>query len=391
MASTTALRSTVPPSSPSSLAFRASLTRLISPLRRVRPRVPFFELAIHRTPTLALYRNLLRQAPTDNIRSRVQYLFRKHQHATGTEKTKRELLRGYKWLDAFTKAHQGDKKQRAILRRYSRLIAAKVEKEYWKRLARDEMAWQARLRSRPILTGAIIRPTLYNPPMPRMKPQPMAISKIIMARMRTRERRLARQQQLNEDLDDMQREQAFEEQAVQLVGERHFERVYSGDAAREWVRPILAAQAELRALLHRDIVRAETPPSPELLETVRAARREKVANKTRENLRERRGEILARTLKRARKGPPAHVLPRMTPEQRRMDKAVRFVGEVGYVGMLKRRMGFRFRDGGKGLARENGADLEGEALAKLRKAERQYWLEGRRRRRNEQKDDPDVK
>jgi hypothetical protein len=62
------LKSALP--SPSSLAFRASLSRLISPLRRVRPRVPFYDLAIHRTPTLALYRNLLRYAPDDNVGDR---------------------------------------------------------------------------------------------------------------------------------------------------------------------------------------------------------------------------------------------------------------------------------------------------------------------------------
>lgn len=65
MAST--LKAAVPPPSSSSLAFRAHLARLVSPLRRVRPRVPFYELAIHRIPTLSLYRNILRNAPDENV------------------------------------------------------------------------------------------------------------------------------------------------------------------------------------------------------------------------------------------------------------------------------------------------------------------------------------
>lgn len=52
-----------------SLTFRANLARLVSPLRRVRPRVPFYQLAAHRIPTLwTLYRGLLRKAPTDDVR-----------------------------------------------------------------------------------------------------------------------------------------------------------------------------------------------------------------------------------------------------------------------------------------------------------------------------------
>ncbi|KAJ6595651.1 hypothetical protein DFH09DRAFT_1024448 [Mycena vulgaris] len=380
MASTIS-KTALPPLSSSSLAFRASLARLVSPLRRVRPRAPFYELTIHRAPTLALYRSLLRYAPDDNIRWRVQYLFRKHQHATGTEKTKRQLVKGYKWLDAFEKAKEGDEKQSAILHRYSRLIAAKVEKESWKRLAREEVAWQARLRSRPILTGAILKPTLYNPPLPRMKPQPAAISRIIATRMKTRDRRFERLDCLAEDLDDLRREAAFEELAIQLVGEDHFQRVYSGEAAHEWLLPVQETMREVSGLLDRDTARAAMPISPELREMTRAARREKVANKTRERRRERRGEILPRTLKRARKGPPAHVLVHMTPAERRMDKIVRGVGEVGYVGMVKRRMGMKLRDGGKGLARENGTDLEGEQLERLRRMEKEYWLEGKKRMR----------
>lgn len=54
--------------SPQSLAFRANLAKLVSPLRRVRPRVPFFQLAAHRVPTLwGLYRSLLRDAGSENV------------------------------------------------------------------------------------------------------------------------------------------------------------------------------------------------------------------------------------------------------------------------------------------------------------------------------------
>lgn len=140
---------------------------------------------------------------------------------------------------------------------------------------------------------------------------------------------------------------------------------------------------EIMGRLALDHERSMTPVSPELHEMLRAARREKIANKTRENLRERRGEITRRRLKRARKRPPAHILVHMSPSERHIDKVVRGVGEVGYVGMLKRRMGFKLRDGGKGLARENGTDLEGEQLERLKEMEKEYRIEAKRRMRRD--------
>ena len=53
--------------SPASPTFRADLAKLISPLKRIRPRVPFWQLAAHRIPTLSLYRGLLRNASTEDV------------------------------------------------------------------------------------------------------------------------------------------------------------------------------------------------------------------------------------------------------------------------------------------------------------------------------------
>ena len=75
----------------------------------------------------------------------------------------------------------------------------------------------------------------------------------------------------------------------------------------------------------------------------------KIRNKTREKERERRGEILKSTLRRQRKGPPAHILAKMSPERRRMDKVARSLSEVGYVALVKRRLGMRLKDPDAGL------------------------------------------
>jgi hypothetical protein len=58
-----------------SLAHRQLIARLLTPLKRVKPRVPFYQLYAHRLPTLwTLYRGLLRFAPDDNVSPECYYL-----------------------------------------------------------------------------------------------------------------------------------------------------------------------------------------------------------------------------------------------------------------------------------------------------------------------------
>lgn len=120
-----------------------------------------------------------------------------------------------------------------------------------------------------------------------------------------------------------------------------------------------------------DEARARTSYSRELLDMVKEARREKIRNKTRERERERRGEILHSTIRRMNKGPPAHVLSKMSPEQRRKDRISRGSSEAGYAGRVKREAGMKLRDD-LSWRRENGAlHLQG-VLAKRERAISKY-------------------
>lgn len=111
------------------------------------------------------------------------------------------------------------------------------------------------------------------------------------------------------------------------------------------VRPINEYRIETWKRIKAGNHRQELPYPPEMLEAIKQARREKVANKTKELQREARGEVLRRTVLRSRKGPPAHVLATMTSRQKYLDKISRSnVSEVGYVGMVKRKLGWKLRD-----------------------------------------------
>ncbi|KAF8071824.1 hypothetical protein FPV67DRAFT_1412243 [Lyophyllum atratum] len=361
-----------------SLAFRANLARLISPLRRVRPRVPFCQLAAHRLPTLwSLYRGLLREAPTDEIKHRVRMLFRRNHHLTGTDATKKNLVKGYKFLDAFKRANAGDEKQQAILQRYSQALATKSDKEYWKHLARNELAWRIKLANRPIMTGGFLRPTHANRPLPRLKPQPWAITSMIHKRRMARERQALRLLDLRESINDLKLEAEFETGVAKLAGsDKTFMPVFASHI-KEWMEPLEEQRNSIHQTFPRGIQRRDAPYPPEMLEAIMAARREKIANKTRERERERRGEVLRRTILRQNKGPPAHVLAMMTPERRKMDKIARSVSEVGYVAQVKRKLGFKLRNPDAWKA-ELGAPEDKDRLDRLSQEIRE---ENERRRR----------
>ena len=97
------------------LAHRSRIAQIIAPLKRVRPRVPFWYLGAHRIPTLwILYRGLLKNAPDDDVsvylgmtcdeltsqhsckvRWRVRRIFEQKRVLTSPTATKQELLKGY--------------------------------------------------------------------------------------------------------------------------------------------------------------------------------------------------------------------------------------------------------------------------------------------------------
>ena len=97
----------------------------------------------------------------------------------------------------------------------------------------------------------------------------------------------------------------------------------------------------LRTLQHSfelDEARARSVFSPEMIDMVKQARRRKIENKTRERQRERRGEILSKTVKNMRKQPPPHIAIKMSAEQLRDDAVMREVSQGGYSGRVKARL-----------------------------------------------------
>ncbi|KAL0948238.1 hypothetical protein HGRIS_010838 [Hohenbuehelia grisea] len=309
------------------------------------------------------------------IRTRVTAIFRQTRYLTGTAATKVQLVKCYKLLDVFRAAKAGDVHMQNILHRYDRLIKARAENDHMKHLILKDIAWRNKLRNRPIMTGSFLRASLANKPLPRLRPQPIAISMMIRKRRAARERRSERQKTVNEWLEDMKLERYFEETLSTITG-GEFHGVYA-KSNREWLEPLYQLRSGIQETFDRDLARSETPIPPNLITAIKAARRERVANKTRERARERAGVTLPRTLRRQRKGPPAHVLCKMSPAQRRMDKVVRSISEVGYIGEMKRRLGFKLREPDKWRVEIGKEEDEGH----LRKEVQRVEAENLRRRR----------
>ncbi|TFK91849.1 hypothetical protein K466DRAFT_481813 [Polyporus arcularius HHB13444] len=340
----------VPAPPPESLAHRARLAALVSELRPTHFRAPLTRLRAHRLPTLwTLYRGLMRDAPTEMIRSRIRVFFHSRKALRAQGDVTRELRTAHKWWDVFRKARAGDAHLQAVCARYSRMLEGaraqtKVDKVY-----DEELAWYERMRTRPIMTGAYLRPSLYNGPLPRLVPQPLHITGMITSRRKARVRRMARHEACQEDLTLLNAEGHFERAlTVSSSAEgTQLTRVFTDDP-NGWREPIKQTMDSVSEAFQREKARLNAPYPSEMLEAIKEARREKIRNKTREGERERRGEMTNRLSKRMRQGPPAHVLALMTDEQRRMDRVARGASEVGYVGHVKRRLGFRLRDGEAG-------------------------------------------
>ncbi|KAI6026009.1 hypothetical protein EDC04DRAFT_3116499 [Pisolithus marmoratus] len=329
--------------STTSLEHRAQIAKLVSPLRRVTPRVPFWKLAAHRIPTLwTLYRGLLRHAERDNVRGRVRALFRENRHTTSPVQATKQLRQGHRWLDAFRSSRAGDTKLRAILDRYDRILAVRSEENRWRERIYQVFKEEASVRTRRIHKGSFIRQSLYNKLLPRIIPQPEHIGGMIRRRRRARERRLGTKDELRGWMDDLKRECRFE---LAAVGREHYGRAgeYYGNALGEWLQPLRDKLKITDDALLRDIKRFQEPYQPEMLHAARRARKHKVANKTREKEREARGLYSELTIKRMRQGPPAHVLAKMTPEQRKLYRIALGPSEGGYVAAVKLKLGMKLR------------------------------------------------
>lgn len=220
-----------------------------------------------------------------------------------------------------------------------------------------------------------MRPSAFHGPLPRMKPQPAHIGAMIRKRIVGRDRRLEDTYRIKSWLEDIQQESKFEQNLAAVVANAPFDRVFSdhdeqtasvekasGRAAKtgkkasktsksnavgeklqeEWQQALKEELALIEATFDREKERSSRPFPPEMLDLMKRARVEKYHNKKREAEREARGEVLAITLKRRGTGFPVAVREKWSRQRHKeMHIMKRSKAVVGYVGMLKRKYGWK--------------------------------------------------
>lgn len=101
---------------------------------------------------------------------------------------------------------------------------------------------------------------------------------------------------------------------------------------------------EIDKCFEREEARSHAPYTDELIKIVKDARREKHRNLTNEKIRERRGEMTSKWLRRRRSQPPSLMRHRMTEKEKMTWWVSKSVSEVGYIGMLKRKLGIKLKN-----------------------------------------------
>ncbi|KAI0245592.1 hypothetical protein BJV78DRAFT_1261783 [Lactifluus subvellereus] len=131
---------------------------------------------------------------------------------------------------------------------------------------------EPRLLSRPIVSATLFRPSMYNGPLPRLKPQPDHISGMIHNRRVARRPRIDRQRAPFSQDQDLRVEAQFEA-GLAAKGAR-FGHLFSGPHLAAWRAPLDSHLGELRAAFDRDAARATRPTPPDLVRQLKAAGRD---------------------------------------------------------------------------------------------------------------------
>jgi hypothetical protein len=176
----------------------------------VKKGVPFFRDPDHTVPTRALYRSLIRSTRLNPLRSddiapptvessvvnwaalrrNIREEWKKRKGLTSIPQTKSFLANQKAFLDRLPHPN-------SEIIQHSQTLASR-------QVAADKRALPPPIR-KPYLAG-YLRPTHFNPPLPRLKPQPLSITLMIKKRIAARARRLEYQRANTEVWNDIHSE-----------------------------------------------------------------------------------------------------------------------------------------------------------------------------------------
>ena len=176
----------------------------------VKKGIPFFRDPDHKVPTRALYRSLIRCTRSNPLKSDDITPSTSESSVVDWEAIRRNIREEWKKRKGLTSIPQTNTfltTQQNILHRLSQHNPEIIE--HSKTLASRQVAADKRAlpppTRKPYLAG-YLRPTHFNPPLPRLKPQPLSITLMIKKRIAARARRLEYQRANTEVWNDIHSE-----------------------------------------------------------------------------------------------------------------------------------------------------------------------------------------
>ncbi|WWC66547.1 uncharacterized protein I206_100450 [Kwoniella pini CBS 10737] len=185
-----------------------------TPVHRASPApprgIPFFRDPAHTIPTKwNLYRPLLRilssSSTFSSIHREIKIRWRETKGLTSVPRVKLFLNDYYELLE-YLKSDKPKHKEEInkleirLKEKHSKIDLKEIEKMKIIRNVKEE---------KPKMTGSYHRPTLFNIPLPRFKPQPISIGSTIHNRLRSREKRMLKRKEYKSLLIDMKLEIGF--------------------------------------------------------------------------------------------------------------------------------------------------------------------------------------
>lgn len=131
-----------------------------------------------------------------------------------------------------------------------------------------------KIEEKPRLTGGFLRPTVFNPPLPRLKPQPLRLSMMIKRRIKRRDARIEMFRQLQDKQEDMRKEVGF----LRSLGIDWPEKIgdwSSGVGARSWETEFNRQMKAINEQFAREQKRAEMKYTDKMYIRIMRAKREK--------------------------------------------------------------------------------------------------------------------
>jgi DNA polymerase gamma 1 len=252
------------------------------PPRPIILRVPFYRTREYRRKVISLYRSLLRECPAEyvDIRGTIRALTRAKRHCTSPRQTEELIQRAVDLLGHFRRNKALDKQARALLTELDKETGKKQHERAWNTaFGRYLREIEDEKKPVPRPTGALLPPSVNNPPLLRYKPvQPEGITMMIRKRILERNRRIERLHD-NEEIHKMLQS---ETQMWSSLGKKIKGSGLTGwEDQKGWLQKQSTALKEMRK---RETVRSQMVYSTSMLAYAKRVRRMRKEWATQRNL-----------------------------------------------------------------------------------------------------------